>query len=103
MCPDRPGHDDAVPQLAAYHAYLQAVQALYLQTAVRLQARAEAAMWPLVQHEVAGYVAPSQAPFDAWEAVRLCADIQVEVERLQRLGASLDQVRRLLDDAGAAP
>jgi hypothetical protein len=103
LCPDRPGHDDVRRQLAAYLAHLQAVQALYLQTAARLQARAEAAMGPLVQHEVAGTAAPSQTPFDAWEAVRLCSDISVEVERLQSLGATLDQVRHLLDDADAAP
>jgi hypothetical protein len=103
LCRDRTGDDHARLQLAAGLAHLQAVQGLYLQTAERLQARAEAALWPLVPHEGAGSAAPSQTPFDDWEMVRLCADIRVEVERLQGLGATLDQGRRLLDDAGAAP
>jgi hypothetical protein len=103
LCPQRQGDVDARRQLAACLAHLQAVQALYLQTAECLQGQAEAAMWPLVSHDVAGYTASSPTLSDGWEAVRLCAEVRGEVERLQRLGATIDQVRRLLDDAGPAP
>jgi hypothetical protein len=103
LCNDRTGEDDARQQMADSLARLQRIHAVYLSAAERLLARAEATVWPLMHDDVAGYAAPSGAPLGHWEAVRLCAEIRGEVERLQRLGATIHQVHRLLHDTGPAP